>query len=131
MLNRWHVHTAPQGYYHWSVEATIAKQVTLRVYKRYSGDCEMLKNRLPCPNWKVIRSSLPERTEVSPLDSCHLEFTISSLQAQSCRWKSNFLSVVKTLLGKPMFPDQISNLGARFMRLQKTNDLVQVNYDLT
>jgi len=44
VLNGWHVHTDSQGYYHWSVvEATMAKQVTLRVYKRWSGDYETLK----------------------------------------------------------------------------------------
>jgi len=43
VLNHWHCHTDPQGYYHWSVEAPVPAQVTLRVYKRYNGDYETLK----------------------------------------------------------------------------------------
>jgi protocatechuate 3,4-dioxygenase beta subunit len=43
VLNHWHCHTDPQGYYHWSVVAPVPAQVTLRVYKRYNGDYETLK----------------------------------------------------------------------------------------
>ena len=43
VLNHWHCHTDPQGYYHWSAEAPVAAQVTLRVYKRYSNQYETLK----------------------------------------------------------------------------------------
>ena len=43
VLNHWHCHTDPQGYYHWSAEAPVSAQVTLRVFKRYSGDYETLK----------------------------------------------------------------------------------------
>ncbi len=43
VLNRWHCHTDPFGYYHWSVEAPEPERVTLRVYKRYSGQYETLK----------------------------------------------------------------------------------------
>ena len=43
VLNRWHTHTDPAGFYHWSVEDPLPEQVTLRVYKRYSGDYETLE----------------------------------------------------------------------------------------
>ena len=43
VLNRWHTHTDPAGFYHWSVEAPLPEQVTLRVYKRYSSDYETLE----------------------------------------------------------------------------------------
>jgi protocatechuate 3,4-dioxygenase beta subunit len=43
VLNHWHCHTDPQGYYHWSVEAPVPARVPLRVYKRYNGDYETLK----------------------------------------------------------------------------------------
>ena len=42
-LNHWHCHTDPRGYFHWSVEAPVAAQVMLRVYKRYSGEYETLE----------------------------------------------------------------------------------------
>jgi len=47
VLNRWHCHIDPQGYYHWSAEASVSEQVTLQVYKRYSGDYDTLKTTLP------------------------------------------------------------------------------------
>jgi len=43
VLNHWHTHTDLRGYYHWSVEAPVPDQVTLQVYKRYSGRYETLK----------------------------------------------------------------------------------------
>ena len=47
VLNRWHIHTDPHGYYHWSVASPTAKQVTLRVYRRYGGDYGTLKTTVP------------------------------------------------------------------------------------
>ena len=41
--NRWHVHTDPQGYFHWSLENPLPQQATLKVYKRYSGQYEALE----------------------------------------------------------------------------------------
>ena len=43
VLNRWHVHTDPHGYYHWPVESPLPQQVALKVYRRYSGDYETLE----------------------------------------------------------------------------------------
>ncbi len=43
VLNRWHCHTDPDGYYHWAVKAPVPEQVTLRIYKRYSDRYETLK----------------------------------------------------------------------------------------
>ena len=56
VLNHWHCHTDPQGYYHWSAEAPVSEQVAMRVYKRYSGQYEELKTTVTCRNWKVSRS---------------------------------------------------------------------------
>ena len=47
VLNRWHTHTDPVGFYHWSVEAPLPGQVEIRVYKRYSGQYETLKTTVP------------------------------------------------------------------------------------
>ena len=47
VLDRRHVHTDRHGYYHWSVASPTAKQVTLRVYRRYGGDYGMLKTTVP------------------------------------------------------------------------------------
>jgi len=35
VLNRWHVHSDRDGYFHWSVEAPVPDEVEMRVYKRY------------------------------------------------------------------------------------------------
>ena len=43
VLNRWHCHTDPRGYFHWSAVAPLPDQVTLRVDKRYVGQYEPLK----------------------------------------------------------------------------------------
>jgi hypothetical protein len=43
VLNHWHCHTDPKGYFHWSVASPVAERVTLRVDKRYSGQYEVLK----------------------------------------------------------------------------------------
>ena len=40
VLNRWHVHTDSDGYFHWSLEGPVPQQVTLKVYKRYSNQYE-------------------------------------------------------------------------------------------
>ena len=47
VLNLWHCHTDPSGFYHWSVESPPPEQVTLRAYKRYSRKYETLKATLP------------------------------------------------------------------------------------
>lgn len=36
VLNSWHMHTDAQGFFHWALEAPLPKQVTVKVYKRYS-----------------------------------------------------------------------------------------------
>jgi len=43
ILNRWHVHTDSDGYFHWSLENPLPQQVTLEVYKRYSDQYEALE----------------------------------------------------------------------------------------
>lgn len=47
ILNHWHCHTDPTGYYHWSVEAPLPEQVTTKVYKRYSGRYAMFAETIP------------------------------------------------------------------------------------
>ena len=47
VLNLWHCHTDPDGFYHWSVEPPAPEQVTMRAYKRYSGQYETLKAIVP------------------------------------------------------------------------------------
>ena len=42
VLNRWHIHTDPHGYYHWSVKTPQPQQVTMRVYKKYEGQFDSL-----------------------------------------------------------------------------------------
>ena len=43
VLNQWHCHTDPQGYFNWSVEAPVPQQVTLQVYKKYNSQYETLE----------------------------------------------------------------------------------------
>ena len=43
ILNRWHVHTDSDGYFHRSLENPLPQQATLKVYKRYSGQYEELE----------------------------------------------------------------------------------------
>ena len=43
VLNKWHIHTDPTGYFHWSLKPPVPQQVTLKVSKRYSGDYETLE----------------------------------------------------------------------------------------
>ena len=43
VLNHWHCHTNPRGFFHWPVTAALPYQVTLRVGKRYVGQYELLK----------------------------------------------------------------------------------------
>ena len=47
VLNQWHCHTDPRGFFHWSVEAPLPQQVKLHVYKAYSGRYETLETTLP------------------------------------------------------------------------------------
>ena len=47
VLNRWHTHTDPKGFFHWAVAAPLPEQVEIRVYKRYSGQYETLKTTVP------------------------------------------------------------------------------------
>jgi len=37
VLDNWHSHTDPDGFFHWSVEAPLPEKVTYRVNKRYSA----------------------------------------------------------------------------------------------
>jgi hypothetical protein len=43
VLNQWHCHTDPQGYFNWSVEDPVPQQVTLQVYKKYNSQYETLE----------------------------------------------------------------------------------------
>ena len=47
VLNNWHIHTDPRGFFHWSVERPVPRKVSIRVYKRWSGGYETLKTTLP------------------------------------------------------------------------------------
>ena len=47
VLNRWHVHTDRAGFFHWSVEAPLPKQVEVNVYRRYYGQYGTFKKTLP------------------------------------------------------------------------------------
>ena len=47
VLNRWHVHTDSDGYFHWSLEDPLPQEVTLLVHKKYSGQYEPLKTTVP------------------------------------------------------------------------------------
>jgi protocatechuate 3,4-dioxygenase beta subunit len=47
VLNRWHCHTDRRGYFHWSAEAPLPQQVTVKAYKRYSGEYETFKGTIP------------------------------------------------------------------------------------
>ena len=42
ILNRWHVHTDSDGYFHWSLEDPPPQEVTLLVHKKYGGQYETL-----------------------------------------------------------------------------------------
>ena len=37
VLDNWHSHTDPDGFFHWSVEAPLPEKVTYRINKRYSA----------------------------------------------------------------------------------------------
>lgn len=37
VLNNWHIHTDPQGIFHWSLEDPLPEQVSIRANKRYSA----------------------------------------------------------------------------------------------
>jgi hypothetical protein len=43
VLDCWHTHTDPDGFFHWSVEAPLPEQMVVKVYKRYSSQYETLK----------------------------------------------------------------------------------------
>lgn len=36
VLNRWHCHTDPHGYFHWTAETPVPEQVDLRINKNFS-----------------------------------------------------------------------------------------------
>jgi protocatechuate 3,4-dioxygenase beta subunit len=42
-LNRWHCHTDPHGYFHWSAEVPVPEQVNLRINKNFSRRYETLE----------------------------------------------------------------------------------------
>ena len=43
VLNRWHIYTDWDGYFHWSLEDPIPQQVTLEVHNKNSGQHHTLK----------------------------------------------------------------------------------------
>ena len=43
VLNQWHCHTDPQGYFQWSVESPVPRQVVLKVDKKYHSQYETMK----------------------------------------------------------------------------------------
>lgn len=43
VLNRWHTHTDVNGFFHWSVEAPLPDNVSIRVDKRYSDQYKTLE----------------------------------------------------------------------------------------
>ena len=47
VLNRWHCHTDPHGYFHWSAKAPVPEQVNVRINKRYSGRYKTLETTVP------------------------------------------------------------------------------------
>jgi len=47
VLDAWHTHTDGDGFYHWSVDAPLPQQVTVKVYKRYSGEYEAFMGTIP------------------------------------------------------------------------------------
>ncbi|MCH2375860.1 MAG: carboxypeptidase regulatory-like domain-containing protein, partial [Planctomycetes bacterium] len=62
VLNRWHCHTDPRGYYHWALDAPIADAVNVRVYKRYVRGYETLKATFPLArieNQPIVLKSIP------------------------------------------------------------------------
>ena len=61
VLNRWHVHTDRAGFFHWSVAAPLPEQVSIRVYKRYSGQYETLKTTVPFSQLERRPIILPRR----------------------------------------------------------------------
>ena len=46
VLDQWHCHTDPQGYFHWSVKAPVPQEVAIQVYKSYSHQYETLKTTI-------------------------------------------------------------------------------------
>ena len=46
VLNQWHCHTDPPGYFQWPVESPVPRQVMLQVYKKYKSQYEMMKTTL-------------------------------------------------------------------------------------
>ena len=47
VLNRWHTHTDLQGFFHWSVQAPLPDNVSVRVDKRYSDQYKTLETTVP------------------------------------------------------------------------------------
>ncbi len=43
---RRHIHADPDGVFHWAIGAPVPDEVTVKVYKRYSGDYEVFEKRL-------------------------------------------------------------------------------------
>ena len=46
VLNQWHCHTDSQGYFQWSVESPVPRQVDLQVYKKYNSQYETLETTI-------------------------------------------------------------------------------------
>ncbi|MEE3368798.1 MAG: exo-alpha-sialidase [Planctomycetota bacterium] len=46
VLNRWHCHTDPQGYFQWSVASPVPRQVQLQVYQKYNSQYETLQTTI-------------------------------------------------------------------------------------
>jgi hypothetical protein len=46
VLNQWHCHTDPPGYFQWPVESPVPRRVMLQVYKKYKSQYEMMKTTL-------------------------------------------------------------------------------------
>ena len=61
VLNRWHIHTDSDGYFHWSLEDPVPPQVTLEVHKKYSGQHETLTTTVLLSRLETQPIVLPRR----------------------------------------------------------------------
>ncbi|MCH2400906.1 MAG: hypothetical protein MK364_17450, partial [Pirellulales bacterium] len=46
VLNQWHCHTDPPGYFQWPVESPVPRQVMLQVYKKYNSQYERMETTI-------------------------------------------------------------------------------------
>ena len=61
VLNQWHCHTDPPGYFQWPVESPVPRQVMLQVYKKYNSQYERMETTIALTSLRKLADRTKEK----------------------------------------------------------------------